>query len=1297
MTNTGAGSGATITAVMFQSAGPANSLALKATASVFTGSADPRHSTAPAGAAGNGVYSATVASYGWYNSPVAIGFSPPTIANLVTSQGSGYTSAPTVTVSGGTLLSGTAITSSDFQVNVAGGRVISVYYIGPASKIYSVPPTITLTGGGGSGATISWGTAWPTATVNLSNGTSGYITGITITNPGYGYATAPSVGLRAPVAGEVAASSPSCRLQQLNIQWGFFLPQTTNPNNSSIMALVPSHNRVNAIAVSSGAQTFTSNLEVTASAPLPTFAGIIDMGGGNNLRFSHPTYAGTPGTVNAYVTNGSVELSLPGGIASATRTFPIGGGTGATAHFVHVTGAGTVTTGYTYTGVRVQRFSNPSGSVSPAGNITGIRGVRVDLTGVGALNNLNSTRTMQMFWNVLDNLVSNNPSLFIADATSPSGPWTIRSTSTGTGALPATGNRTTATGAPGPYADNPTMYFAWVNNGFTPPPPLQYNVVRSTGITYQSIAPAPIGDGTGLNTTFSSGDDAVSPVINLNVPGNAFTFQGETVTGFVISTNGNIQLHTASAATTSTAFTNSFNDNALLNVIAPFWDDLTANPNTAAGASQNIFYKITGTAPNRTLVVEWLNFTTFGAAGPQLNFQIEMEEATGIIRINYGDIQLFNGTNDHRYSYSCGLKGRFASAYPQPGQVLALGYENSNYWSHTRTQTANLGANGLLMSPEPRSRYTFTPGPGYVLPPIPTITPPANDDVNNAEPITALGAFPNNIAWNVPDNKPRIYTTRGATTSPQPFCAGPSDAKDVWFSFVATEPNVTARIYASGGFIPRAQLLDNSLNTIDCQVGPKGGVVDVVGTGLTIGATYYVRVYHNQTGNPAIFTANNVVNGNVTGVSINDGGSGYSFATTGQILGNRFDVSGGGGVTFVGAATTQSGGAITGGQFDGGNDYTSVPTITVEDPDWALTGQFAIVIYAPPVNDNCSGAIALTGINTNTCTTGTNQVVNVSTAAATPSSEPLGTCTAGADDDLWYTFTATGNMTNIQVQGNGGFDPALQIWTGTSCTSKSPVTSPAGGCVNATGANGLENVNLTTTPGTTYWVRVYHAGTGFGGPLANFSICVRTPTPNCATGFSPVSGTTEVPGSLTLSWNADPFATGYDVYLSTNQADVNAQNPAALVSSNQPGTTYNATGLTAGATYYWRIVPRNVNGSATGCSTLSFTVGSNSCTFISYPQIFASSTADEEITNVTVGSMNNSSTCATVAPGFGSIQNRYSNYAGHVTPHTGIQGSTVNFSLTQTTCGGNFSNGFQMYIDWNEDGDFLDAGEQVYN
>ncbi len=92
-----------------------------------------------------------------------------------------------------------------------------------------------------------------------------------------------------------------------------------------------------------------------------------------------------------------------------------------------------------------------------------------------------------------------------------------------------------------------------------------------------------------------------------------------------------------------------------------------------------------------------------------------------------------------------------------------------------------------------------------------------------------------------------------------------------------------------------------------------------------------------------------------------------------------------------------------------------------------------------------------------------------------------------------------------------------------------------------------------------------------------------TTPPSCVSLVSPANGATGVgTASQNLTWTTDALATGYDVYFGTSATP-------PLVSSNQPTTTYATGALTPGTTYYWKIIPRNLAGSATGCSTWSFT------------------------------------------------------------------------------------------------------------
>lgn len=73
-----------------------------------------------------------------------------------------------------------------FAEAAAGGGVVTGITVNNAGTGYNSAPTVTIAGGGGSGAT---------ATAQVS---SGSLTGITVTNPGSGYTTAPTVTIAAP-------------------------------------------------------------------------------------------------------------------------------------------------------------------------------------------------------------------------------------------------------------------------------------------------------------------------------------------------------------------------------------------------------------------------------------------------------------------------------------------------------------------------------------------------------------------------------------------------------------------------------------------------------------------------------------------------------------------------------------------------------------------------------------------------------------------------------------------------------------------------------------------------------------------------------------------------------------------------------------------------------------------------------------------------------------------------------------------------------------------------------------------
>jgi len=77
------------------------------------------------------------------------------------------------------------------------------------------------------------------------------------------------------------------------------------------------------------------------------------------------------------------------------------------------------------------------------------------------------------------------------------------------------------------------------------------------------------------------------------------------------------------------------------------------------------------------------------------------------------------------------------------------------------------------------------------------------------------------------------------------------------------------------------------------------------------------------------------------------------------------------------------------------------------------------------------------------------------------------------------------------------------------------------------------------------------------------------PLPDAPVLDQPVNNALDVPIAGRLSWNAAANAAGYDVYLDTRNP------PAVIVSSNQPGLTYDYADLLNGQAYWWKVVARN--------------------------------------------------------------------------------------------------------------------------
>lgn len=192
--------------------------------------------------------------------------------------------------------------------------------------------------------------------------------------------------------------------------------------------------------------------------------------------------------------------------------------------------------------------------------------------------------------------------------------------------------------------------------------------------------------------------------------------------------------------------------------------------------------------------------------------------------------------------------------------------------------------------------------------------------------------------------------------------------------------------------------------------------------------------------------------------------------------------------------------------------------------------------------------------------------------------------------------------------------------------------------------------------------------------------------PNCATLTTPANGATNVAfGSTALAWTAPTTGTaptGYKVYFGLAPTSL-----SLLTTTAATATGVNINGTAANTTYYWRIVPTNATGDATGCVTYSLTTKAND--FLPYCAGGLTFTGGvEPITSVILNDMTNISSASTT----GAVA--HENFISKVA--TLEQGKTYPITFEGNTVGTSDTDRFIVFVDWNQDGDFADAGETYF-
>jgi len=264
------------------------------------------------------------------------------------------------------------------------------------------------------------------------------------------------------------------------------------------------------------------------------------------------------------------------------------------------------------------------------------------------------------------------------------------------------------------------------------------------------------------------------------------------------------------------------------------------------------------------------------------------------------------------------------------------------------------------------------------------------------------------------------------------------------------------------------------------------------------------------------------------------------------------------------------------------------------------------------------------------------------------------------------------NATVLSASASGGTVSAYQWYSNTTA-------SITGGL--AVGTNSSNFTPLTTTTGTLFYYCVITSTLGCS-VTSTISGAVIVTAPSAVP--SATVATLPTTSSFTANWNAIAGVTSFFLDVSTNSnftSFVTGYNNLAVGNV----VTYPITGLSAGTTYYYRVLTNsNSCGSSYSNVISQTTVSVTYCipntppNVTSFVNSFSTSAGITNITNNLTG----------FTPG------GYANYTTQSCSQ--FPSSLVNYSITSRRTDSTDQTFFYyIWIDWNQDGDFADVGETI--
>ena len=321
-----------------------------------------------------------------------------------------------------------------------------------------------------------------------------------------------------------------------------------------------------------------------------------------------------------------------------------------------------------------------------------------------------------------------------------------------------------------------------------------------------------------------------APQTDIGFPiGFNFIYNGSVFDRFAVNTNGWILLGagTFSIAGTTTPISNT-STAGFANILSIMGRDLQGQ------TGSELSYKLIGSSPTRTLVVQWLNYRRYNVTGENFNFQIRLNEADYTINFVYGTVTTTNtSTTIANNPTQLGIRGATNADY--------INRTTSTSWSASTAGTLNTNTMRLTTTVGPASGLTYT----WV---------PANMTYTSS---TTLQADTTNVTKNSANNQViKIQVVVSGTSNP--ISATSFTLNTTGTTVVSDIKN--AKVWYTGtsaAFAPTTQFGSTVLN-------PSGSYV-VTGTQPLVSGTNYFWLTYDV---PLTAVTNNKIDGGCSSITV---------------------------------------------------------------------------------------------------------------------------------------------------------------------------------------------------------------------------------------------------------------------------------------------------------------------------------------------------------------------------------------------------------------------------------------------